>query len=301
MPDLSNAQLCLEAKERYVQDLDPAAVANDWKIALWSARRAIIAFIRDSDFLTDVSKALQANGFHSLAMRHFLAPPVSQDQFKLICPEWVKSSEKTGRALQIVSADAVAIAFEARRSRRLSPWLDKQRAPTLAELSATIGAIAPLIANQQVATAQRKRLSTIQEGAVISLLEERGWTRIVSGTVTEAGQLPARHFMHKTRFASGPTENQEVDIACGLGATRVLAMECKVTNDETNSVKRINDVIKKANAWKSQWGVLVKPAALLQGVIKASDVQRLRDNGVEVFWSHRLEEFGVWLDANAAS
>ena len=104
--------------------------------------------------------------------------------------------------------------------------------------------------------------------------------------------------MHKTRFASGPTENQEVDIACGLGATIVLAMECKVTNDTTNSVKRVNDVLKKASAWKSHWGVFVKPAALLQGVIKMSDVQRLLDANVEVFWAHRLDLFEQWIESN---
>ena len=50
--------------------------------------------------------------------------------------------------------------------------------------------------------------------------------------------------MHKTRFAA-KTRPQEVDIACGLQGTFVLAIECKVTNDETNSVKRINDVLKR--------------------------------------------------------
>ena len=104
--------------------------------------------------------------------------------------------------------------------------------------------------------------------------------------------------MYKTRFASGDNENQEVDVACGLGGTVVLAMECKVTNDETNSVKRINDVLKKASAWKEHWGKFIKSAALLQGVIKFGDVQRLLDAGIEVFWAHRLDDFDAWLQAN---
>ena len=105
--------------------------------------------------------------------------------------------------------------------------------------------------------------------------------------------------MHKTRFISGPNENQEVDIACGLKNTVVLAVECKVTNDKTNSVKRINDVLKKASAWRTQWGRLITSAAVLQGVIKFADVQRLLDDGVEVFWAHRLDLFSDWLDTNA--
>ena len=73
-------------------------------------------------------------------------------------------------------------------------------------------------------------------------------------------------------------------------------MECKVTNDETNSVKRINDVLKKAAAWKDHWGNFVQPAALLQGVVKMADVDRLLNQNVRVFWSHRLELFESWLN-----
>ena len=107
--------------------------------------------------------------------------------------------------------------------------------------------------------------------------------------------------MKKTRFATATTAHQEVDIACGLRGSYVLAMECKVTNDETNSVKRINDVLKKATAWKHHWGSFIVTAALLQGVIAPKDVQRLTDAGVEVFWSHDLEAFARWLAQKMAS
>ncbi len=112
--------------------------------------------------------------------------------------------------------------------------------------------------------------------------------------------VPEKCFMHKTRFATATTTSQEVDIACGLAGSYVLAMECKVTNDETNSVKRINDVLKKAAAWKNHWGSFVRTAALLQGVIAPKDVQRLSDAGVLVFWSHDLLQFETWLAGQTA-
>jgi len=105
--------------------------------------------------------------------------------------------------------------------------------------------------------------------------------------------------MHKTRFATATTNAQEVDIACGLQGSIVAAIECKVTNDETNSVKRVNDVVKKATAWKNHYGSFVETVALLQGVIKASDVQRLTDEGVHVFWSHDLKAFSDWVEDRA--
>ncbi len=101
--------------------------------------------------------------------------------------------------------------------------------------------------------------------------------------------------MHKTRFATRTTAPQEVDIACGLQGTVVAAIECKVTNDQTNSIKRVNDVLKKASAWHDHWGSFVETVAILQGVIAAKDVDRLTDANVHVFWSHDLAAFKDWI------
>jgi hypothetical protein len=289
---------CSQSRQLYLDDRDPVQGALDWKEALKEARALIAKALRASAYLTDIPDALTQGGGHALVYRHLLAPPISQDQFKLLCPEWPKSSEKKNSSLATSRAAAVAATFATWRSRRLSPWLDRGTAPTRKELAGTLGSVAPLIASQRVATARRHRLSVAQEQAVITLLDEREWQRLEIPLITQNGQLPLNHYLHKTRFASGPNENQEVDVACGLGNTVVLALECKVTNDVTNSVKRINDVLKKASAWKSHWGSFVRPAALLQGVIKFGDVKRLLDSDVEVFGAHRLDLFGEWLDSH---
>lgn len=288
----------IEALQHYVNERDARSDALDWRQALWDARREIIAFLRASDFLCDVAGALRKSGYHARPMRHFLAPPVSQDQFKLICPAWSKSSEKTGTALAEAEARATEAVFLERRSQHLTAWVDRQRPPRIIELSNAIGAVAPLMANQGISTARRGRLSVAQENSVLELLMAKQWARLQSSLVSAGGQLPARSFMYKTRFASGLNESKEVDVACGLGGTVILALECKVTNDTTNSVKRIDDVLNKANAWKNHWGTFVRPAAMLQGVIKSSDVQRLLASGVEVFWSHRLDLFSAWIEEN---
>ena len=132
------------------------------------------------------------------------------------------------------------------------------------------------------------------------MLVGKGWKKLEAKTIDQQGALQPRQFMHKARFASGMTGRAEVDIALGLKGAVVVALECKVTNDETNSVKRINDVAKKAQAWRAHWGNFVQPAALLQGVIKISDVRRLLDENIEVFWSHRLDIFEQWLELQFA-
>lgn len=295
-PRLVHAAHAAKAKQLYLDARDPNEGAADWSLALSEARTALWKALRASEYLSDVAKALKVSGSHMLALRHFLAPPISQDQFKLLCPDWSKGSEKSGSAVKDLSADIVASTFLQWRDRSLTRWLDANRKPTGAEVREVLLALAPLIAAQNVATARRNRLAAKQEQAVTDLLESKGWTRLPSRLIDTRASVPERHFMHKTRFATATTTPQEVDVACGLRDTVVLAMECKVTNDETNSIKRVNDILKKAEAWKTHWGSFVVTAALLEGVIGAKDVERLIDHKVHVFWSHDLPTFSVWLD-----
>lgn len=288
--------LRLEARKLYEDSLIPADRAADWREALWEARKLIVAALRASNYLSDVSAALQESGKHMHVFRHLIAPPISQDQFALICPEWSKSSELSGAKIESPRADAVAKKFNAWRSSRLTPWLNSKRTPTLREISSLMTAVEPLLAEKRVSTARRNRLARLQETALMDRLVATGWTLLSSRLIDKQGAIQPRQFMHKARFASGLKGRAEVDVALGLTDKLVLAMECKVTNDETNSVKRINDVSKKATAWRKHWGNFVQPAALLEGVIKLSDVERLIEEDVHVFWSHRLDLFEKWLE-----
>ena len=288
-----------KAREIYIQSRTPEADAEDWNAALRGARRSIGEALRASDYLRDISAALHINGEHARIFRHILAPPLSQDQFALCYPSWQKSTEKhDGPKSKPESAAAVANAIKERRVWTLTPWLSSGRNPTRRELERLFWSISGLIANQQFATVQRNRLARVQEGAITSLLDASGWTKLPSSLLDTKAALPLKHYMHKTRFATSTTRPQEVDIALGLKSTIVLAMECKVTNDVTNSIKRVNDVLKKAHAWKDHWGSFVKTAAILQGVIAEKDVMRLLDGDIEVFWSHDLPHFDQWLSKN---
>ena len=187
------------------------------------------------------------------------------------------------------------------RDIRLLPWLSQNRAPTAEETERVVTAVTPLLASQIHLTAKRTSSSNVQEEAVVALLTSKNWKRLPSRLVDRRASLGAHKFMKKTRFATN-TRPQEVDIACGLGGTVVLAMECKVSNDTTNSVKRINDVLKKATAWRQHWGEgFVKPAALLQGVIGFKDVERLLDADIAVFWSHDLPRFERWIENSSVT
>ena len=281
-----------KAKAFYLARQSPTELLEDWHSAVQAARRSVADALRASAYLTDIESALRENCAHGVVFRHLMAPPVSQDQFKLLCPQWSKEAENNLRPATVIAAQAAQKAILSRLDPGLVAW--GSGAPSRKSVRTLLKVAAALIAQQRVATDRRTRLATEQEDAVIKLLLDDGWTRLPSKQIDARGEVPSKHFMHKTRFAT-KSRPQEVDVACGLKGTYVLAMECKVTNDETNSVKRINDVLKKATAWHEHWGSFVYAAALLEGVVAAKDVQRLTDAKIQVFWSHDLEAFRTWI------
>jgi hypothetical protein len=108
------------ARRLYLAARDPLTGAEDWRAALKEARRVIAKALRASSYLRDVSAALRQSGGHMLAFRHFLAPPISQDQFKLLCPAWPKTSERAEGQVADDAAACVAATFHAWRSKYLT-------------------------------------------------------------------------------------------------------------------------------------------------------------------------------------
>ena len=295
--DVEHTRNAAIAKAAYLNARTASTIAAEWHFELRRARRLVGLALRESDHLRDVTAALRRSGSHMRVFRHLMAPPMSQDQFKLQCPSWPKSSEKTGSPLTAKAASEAEAVFDEWRDRGTALWLASGVSPSAEQLREVMIRVAPLIAHQNMSTGARTLLAYQQEKHVLDLLLADGWTQLPSAVIDTRAAVPKRHFMHKTNFATKTSSAQEVDIALGLGETYVAAMECKVTNDETNSVKRINDILKKANAWRQHWGSFVETAALLQGVVAPKDVQRLTDDGVHVFWSHDLEAFRTWLNA----
>lgn len=288
-----------KASELYRLANLPGPASERWHEYYKLSHAQVVSALRSSDYLRDLAKSLRIGGSHTAVFRQLLAPPVSQDQFDLLCKDWKKTFENSNTPLPDEVATTVADIIGERLDNSLAPWVRAGRSARPREVTTLVRVAATLMAVQKDATARRNGLAAAQEGAVIDLLKLKGWTQLSGGEIDERGQVATKNFLHKARFTTATTAAQEVDIACGLKKSRVLAMECKVTNDKTNSVKRVNDVIKKASAWKTQYGKFLTTAALLQGVIAPKDVQRLTDNDIEVFWSHDLEALSKWLDENS--
>ena len=79
----------------------------------------------------------------------------------------------------------------------------------------------------------------------------------------------------------------------------MLALECKASNSEVNSFKRLNkEVVGDAKDWVTRFGKnVVVPAAALQGVFKATNVESAQDTPVYMFWGHRLNDLTAFIQS----
>lgn len=70
-----------------------------------------------------------------------------------------------------------------------------------------------------------------------------------------------------------------------------MAIECKVSNSTTNSIKRLNnDAAAKATEWLKDFGELqVTPAAVLGGCYKVANLENAQERGLALFWAHDLD------------
>ena len=115
--DLRHAENAKKARDLYLDNLNPAEAAADWRFAIREARKQVGAALKASNYMTDIEAALVLDGAHTLVFRQMLAPPMSQDQFKLVCADWSKQWEKTGRPVQHTAANAVAAIISERLAR----------------------------------------------------------------------------------------------------------------------------------------------------------------------------------------
>lgn len=292
-------QASSRAIQIYIAGMAPAPLASEWRQVVRAVRKEILYALIATNGLRDIHGALTQSGRHIRVLRHLFAPPISQDQLKLIAPLYPKGAEKTWTKLAPAAAAEFENEFLARRDKNLTGWLTTNSNPTKRQVKRVIDTVTPMISSQIFNTVRRNRLSDEQEKAVEGLLAAKGWTKSSSTTVSTPADLPPLYYMRKAPTTASKTATKEVDIACGVRTNLILAMECKVSNDATNSVKRVSDVLDKAKSWQTHWGGFIQTAALLQGVVAYKDVVRLTNDNVLVFWSHDLEVLSDWLDAQA--
>lgn len=228
------------------------------------------------------------------AFRYLGAPPISDDDLKTLA-EVPLSAVAAGRSHGEKLLAVMRVIVDPRRF----PWLAAKRPARQAERQAATLATTALVASQRVQTLRRGDEKSSVEGAVKGLLVGMGWTlastrpaRGVQKLVTDAP--PPRTFLTQTNLG---TDNADVIVRLDDG--RLLAVECKGSNSEINSRKRLNkEAVQNARAWLAGFGAdQVVPAVALQGVFNARYVVEAQGTPMAVFWSHRLADLRDFVEA----
>ena len=91
------------------------------------------------------------------------------------------------------------------------------------------------------------------------------------------------------------------DMVAGLCDLRVLVIECKASNSEVNSFKRVNhEAAGKARSWIAAFGRnQLVPAAILTGVFNPDNLATAQGEGLALFWIHRLDELQEFISTTS--
>ncbi len=162
------------------------------------------------------------------------------------------------------------------------------------EREAAILASSALMATRRVGTSRRHAGKSEQEQLVEEALLSAELTKVPTRAVNtlSAASAPGE-FCRESLLGT-----RKADFIVGLWDRRTLAVECKVSNSATNSVKRLNnDAAVKAGTWLQEFGNRqVVPAALLSGVYKARNLLDAQSRGLALFWAHDLPAFLDWIE-----
>jgi hypothetical protein len=230
------------------------------------------------------------------AFRYLAGPPISEDDLKIVSEAVLTPSrlrhdqEMVRRVLEVVRAGL---------DRRRFPWVGENREPTEAERSAAVLASAALIATSHVGTARRNIGKERQEALVEEALLKADFKKVPTRKVATLNHAPKPgEFCRESLLGK-----RKADFIVGLFDQRLMAIECKVSNSSTNSVKRLNnDAAAKAEAWLHDFGrVSIVPTAVLSGVYKTHNLANAQERGLTLFWAHDIGAMIEWIHSTKES
>lgn len=228
----------------------------------------------------------------NLILRCIGTPPISADDLKTLAmvslsPTEIRKSQE--------AADKIGAILCGIRDFKRFPWLQENRPPTPEELERAQLATVTLAAASKILTQRRSDERVELEEQLHSLL---------GATLKEISPKPIANIRsdgpQPGEFMRNALVGQHgADAIVGLYDYRLLCIECKASNSEINSRKRLNkEVGADAKAWLGDFGENnIVPAAAIRGVFKAEYVKQAQEVPVAIFWSHRLSDLLDFIDS----
>jgi len=227
------------------------------------------------------------------AFRYLAGPPISEDDLRVLAE--ANSLAPTRLRSSLEDRKRIAEVVVACLDRRRFPWVQEGRPPTDSERAAAVLASACLMAYQRIQTWRRNEGKARQEKHVRDALLGLGFRKELPRPMGTVGNAPGPGaFCDESMVGT-----RKADFVVGLWDERKMLIECKVSNSELNSVKRLNnDAAAKAEAWLQDFGRSnVVPTAVLSGVFKLHNLVEAQDRGLVLFWAHDLDAFAQWVSS----
>lgn len=248
--------------------------------------------------LTEVSDniATLTNAEREL-FRFVSVPPLSSDDSKTVA---AYLAEEEGASAEEALARSVMGNYDPVRF----SWLGESRAPSETEREAAIRWTCGLYAIQRLSTINRTRAGHDQEAAVRAVVAACGYTEDSrSGTFTMRllDDMARGTYRKETKLASidsrGHQTTAKCDVPVRLKDGRLLLIECKVSNSEVNSIKRVErETCGKASGWRSAFGQSIILALVFDGIVSQVTIAKAQeDYGEYVFWGHRLGDLADFI------
>lgn len=217
-------------------------------------------------------------------MRNTDRPTVSEDDFKNLSGAGTSSASRF-RDGELAEATLDYLARNINTD--VFPWVASGMEPTDEQRHAACVAIAALVADQKTKTYMRGGSSKAQENIVReTLVSECGMSPVEGHDFRLSADGPARGqvFERETKVAG-----TKADIVLGLFDGRIMCLECKVSNSEVNSFKRLNhEAVDKVFKWRAAFGEQCVSGAVLQDCFKTANLVSAQDAGAFLFWSSDL-------------
>lgn len=239
----------------------------------------------------EIMSQLMSDDSRRTALRYITAPPISEDDLKILAD--AKLTATALRANPEAAARVRSILLRILDEHRF-PWVKEGRSPTENEREVAVVASAALVAARKVETQRRGDATQAQELAVRTMLDDLGLQEVPRRPIRFLEDAPGSGEYCGESLLGGT----KADVVIRLRDRRILAVECKASNSEVNSYKRlVHEAAGKAGHWIGEFGTTpIVPAAVLAGVYSVANLLKAQEKGLHIFWSHRLDDLKVFVE-----
>lgn len=168
------------------------------------------------------------------------------------------------------------------------PWLSDSSVDEEQALQQSRQWICDKIAEQEATTYYRNWRKDQQEQKVAETLEDAGYSDSgYTGKISSLDDIPVGTYAEESKVAGDDT--QKADFIVRPTTDCLVFIEAKAIGVRVDSHKRVKEIRNKASDWENEFDE-AETVAVIEGWTTGEKVRTMMDDGIDVYWEHRIEE-----------